>query len=116
VHNYLPLLLAAALVALFLLYTRRIRQRQSSAQAARDAAIAPGTAVMTTSGLYATVVAVNDDGTAVLSIAPGVEVRWAVAALRQAAELPHRYGQGFESDQPPDRPEPGTGETDPRGE
>ena len=37
---------------------------------------------MTTSGLYGTVVARNDDETVTLSIAPGVEVKWAFAALR----------------------------------
>jgi preprotein translocase subunit YajC len=46
---------------------------------------------MTTSGLYGTVVAVNDDETAILAIAPGVEVRWAMAALRDPASLPTAY-------------------------
>ena len=58
---------------------------------ARGRQLAPGSQVMTTSGLYATVVRMNDDDTAVLSVADGVEVRWAVAALRLAEELPQRY-------------------------
>ena len=44
--------------------------------------------VMTTSGLYGRVVAKHDDGTVTLAIAPGVEVRWEFAALRDAASLP----------------------------
>ena len=36
---------------------------------------------MTTSGLYGTVVGLNDDDTVQLAIAPGVEVKWALAAL-----------------------------------
>ena len=36
-----------------------------------------GTEVMTTSGLYGTVVGINDDDTVQLAIAPGVEVKWA---------------------------------------
>ncbi len=47
---------------------------------------------MTTSGLYGTVVAVNrDDDSVLLSIAPGVEVKWTIAALRSVTELPPRY-------------------------
>jgi hypothetical protein len=56
---------------------------------------------MTTSGLYGTVVAKHDDGTALISIAPGVEVKWAVAALRDADSLPDRYQRGI-YDRPPD--------------
>jgi hypothetical protein len=46
---------------------------------------------MTTSGLYGTVVSVNSDGSVLLSIAPGVEVRWTLAALREVGELPDQY-------------------------
>jgi preprotein translocase subunit YajC len=50
---------------------------------------------MTTSGLYGTVTAKNDDGTVTLTIAPGVEVKWATAALRDAASLGAQYQRGF---------------------
>jgi Preprotein translocase subunit YajC len=50
---------------------------------------------MTTSGLYGTVTAVNqEDDTVLLSIAPGVEVKFAFAALRDAASLPTQYRAG----------------------
>jgi preprotein translocase subunit YajC len=53
--------------------------------------VTTGSEVMTTSGLYGTVVSVNPDGTVLLSIAPGVEVRWTIAALREVDELPAQY-------------------------
>jgi preprotein translocase subunit YajC len=53
--------------------------------------IAVGTEVMTTSGLYGTVVARHDDGSVQLSIAPGVEVKWAIAALRDSDAIPPQY-------------------------
>ncbi len=43
---------------------------------------------MTTSGLYGTVVGINDDDTVQLAIAPGVEVKWVLAALRDVASIP----------------------------
>jgi preprotein translocase subunit YajC len=47
---------------------------------------------MTTSGLYGTVVAINhEDDSVLLAIAPGVEVKWTIGALRSVAELPPRY-------------------------
>jgi preprotein translocase subunit YajC len=77
--------------------SRRNRQRVAVAEKGRVEQITVGTAVMTTAGLYATVVALNRDETALLSIAPGVEVRWALAALRAVSDLPSQY----RSDQAP---------------
>jgi hypothetical protein len=37
------------------------------------------------------VVTLHPDDTVLLSIAPGVEVTWALAALREADELPEQY-------------------------
>ena len=89
--QYVPLLILAALLVIMIAFTRRNRQRAAAADVARSRQLGTGSQVMTTSGLYATVVRMNDDGTAVLSVAEGVEVRWAVAALRLADELPQRY-------------------------
>lgn len=94
---YWPYLAVLVLLAGFMAMSVRNRRRQVTAEVERANAIAVGTEVMTTSGLYATVVARNDDGTAVLSIAPGVEVRWAVAALRDAESLAPDYRRGLES-------------------
>ncbi|HJQ02023.1 MAG TPA: preprotein translocase subunit YajC [Jatrophihabitans sp.] len=90
-RQFLPLLVLALLLVIMITFTRRNRQRAAAADVARSQQLGPGSQVMTTSGLYATVVRMNDDGTAVLSVADGVEVRWAVAALRLADELPQRY-------------------------
>ena len=47
---------------------------------------------MTTSGLYGTVVSVDhEDDSVRLAIAPGVEVKWTIAALRSVTELPPKY-------------------------
>jgi preprotein translocase subunit YajC len=74
--------------------SRRRYARARAAQAAQQDRLSVGSEVMTTSGLYGTVVAVNDDDTLILSIAPGVEVKWAKAALRDVASLPDRYRAG----------------------
>jgi preprotein translocase subunit YajC len=91
VNKYLPLILLAAVFVGLFLVNRRNRQRAASADAARREKIRPGSEVMTTSGLYGTVVSMNADDTVLLSIAPEVEVRWALAALREMTELPDRY-------------------------
>jgi len=91
VTQALPLIVLAALLVGMVAFSRRNKQRAAAADAARRERIGAGTEVMTTSGLYATVVSVNDDGSALLSVAPGVEVRWTVAALREVNELPDQY-------------------------
>lgn len=89
--NYWPYLAVFGLLVLFMLFSRRTRRRQLAEEQARADRIGFGTEVMTTSGLYGTVTGRNDDDTVQLLIAPGVEVRWAVAALRDVASLPDRY-------------------------
>jgi preprotein translocase subunit YajC len=79
-----------------LLLSFRNRRRQAAEDMVRAGRIGVGTEVMTTSGLYGTVVAKNDeDDTATLSIAPGVEVKWASAALRDAVSLSDTYRRGL---------------------
>lgn len=86
------------LVLLFGLLSISLRNRRRSVaqEMVRTSQIGLGTEVMTTSGLYGTVTARNDDGTVLLSIAPGVEVKWALAALRDASSLPDQYRQGID--------------------
>lgn len=85
------------LVALLAL-ARRSRGRAAEVDARLRRDITAGSQVMTTSGLYATVVTVNSDDTVILSVAPGIEVRWAFAALRAAATLPPRYRRSMPID------------------
>lgn len=87
----LPIIIIGVLLLGMLLLSQRNRQRAAAADARRREAIGVGTEVMTTSGLYGTVAAVNDDDTVQLSVAPGIEVKWALAALRDVASLPDRY-------------------------
>jgi preprotein translocase subunit YajC len=103
--KYLPLLILIVIFVGMVTITRRNRQRAVDADQTRKEQLGPGTEVMTTSGLYATVVEVNLDDTALLSIAPGVEVRWSIAALRIPAELPRRY-RGPIADPEPAEAEP----------
>ncbi|MEO6501384.1 MAG: preprotein translocase subunit YajC [Jatrophihabitantaceae bacterium] len=86
-----PLLLLALLLVAMIMFSRRNKQRMATADRLRRERITAGTDVMTTSGLYGTVVSVNSDSTVLLSVAPGVEVRWQIAALREVSELPEQY-------------------------
>ena len=72
----IPLLLFGFLyVAIILPQSRRRKQA-----AALQRAVEPGSQVMLTSGLYATVVEIDDD-TVTVQAAPGVELRYAKAAV-----------------------------------
>jgi preprotein translocase subunit YajC len=70
---------AILLLAFWLLIIRPSRTRARQ-QAQMQERLAPGTEVMTTSGLFATVVRVDDDAV-VLEASPGVTTRWAKAAV-----------------------------------
>jgi preprotein translocase subunit YajC len=89
--NAWPYLVVIVLLGAMMLFSVRNRRRQAAEETVRVSRIGVGTEVMTTSGLYGTVVARHDDGTVMLAIAPGVEVKWAAAALRDAAALSDAY-------------------------
>ena len=93
--NALPLIILAVLVLGMLFFAQRNRQKAAAAEVQRRATIGVGTDVMTTAGLYGTVTAINaEDDTVLLSSAPGVEVKFAFAALRDVASLPTQYRAG----------------------
>jgi preprotein translocase subunit YajC len=107
VKSALPLIVLALLLLAMLLFTRRNRERAASQQAKLRERITFGSQVMTTSGLYGTVTGLNGDDTVQLSIAPGVEVKWAIAALRDVESLPNQYRESIapeeeKADDPPD--------------
>ena len=78
--KYFPLLLlAVAAVLLFVLPARQRKRMQSQQQTMRDSLV-PGTAVMTTAGMHATVVG-KGEGTVDLEVAPGVVVTFAQQAI-----------------------------------
>jgi len=92
VTQLLPIIILAVLLAGMVAFTRRNRTRSAVADQQRRDSLAPGLRVMTTSGLYGTVVSVDrEDDSVQLAIAPGVEVTWTIAALRNLSELPPRY-------------------------
>jgi preprotein translocase subunit YajC len=99
VKSAIPLILLAVLLLGMLLLTRRNRERAGREQTRQRERIHFGSEVMTTSGLYGTVTRVNDDDSVQLAIAPGVEVRWALAALRDVETLPNQYRNQAEADQ-----------------
>lgn len=102
--NALPLIILAVLLLGMLFFAQRNRQKAAAAEQQRRQSIGVGTDVMTTSGLYGTVTAVNDDDTVLLSVAPGVEVRFAFAALRDVASIPAQYQSALAPE--PDEPSP----------
>ncbi|MEO6885621.1 MAG: preprotein translocase subunit YajC [Jatrophihabitantaceae bacterium] len=94
---YWPYLAIVVLLALFYVASMRNRRRQFAAETERNSRIGFGTEVMTTSGLYGTVVGLNEDDSVQLAIAPGIEVKWTLAALRDIQSLAPRYQQGFQA-------------------
>jgi len=78
----LPILLLV--VVFYLLVLRPSRARQAK-QRATMAQLAPGTRIVTTSGLYGTVTAVEGDEIE-LEISAGVRVRFVIAAVGRVIE------------------------------
>lgn len=72
------------ILAFYFLIIRPSRARQA-AQAAVSSRVAPGVEVMTTSGLFGTVTAVDGDKVE-LEVADGVRVRFVVAAIAQVVD------------------------------
>lgn len=81
--------LLALVFLLFLTFQRGSRQRK--AMAAVQAGLTPGSRVMTSAGLHATVVAVEDD-VVTLETGPGQQSRWdrraVIKVLPEAAQDP----------------------------
>lgn len=105
-NSFIPFVVFVVVIVGLLAFSTRARRRQAQLQLDRAEKIRVGTEVMTTSGLYGTVVARNDDDSVLLAIAPGVEVRWALAALRDLESLPREYrpehdGAGADADDAP---------------
>jgi preprotein translocase subunit YajC len=107
-QQYFPLiLLAVAAIALFVLPARQRKRVQAQQQALRDS-MAPGSPVMTTSGMHGTVVR-KDDGTVDLEIAPGVVVTFAQQAVLEVRKPAVAPGPTVDLDKPDTNGEaPGT--------
>lgn len=80
--------LVPLVIAFYFVAIRPGRRRMQQMQAVQ-ASLEPGREVVTTAGLYATVVAVDEaDGTVTLAIAPGVEARFARGAVLKVVDTP----------------------------
>ncbi|WP_214327381.1 preprotein translocase subunit YajC [Nonomuraea sediminis] len=75
--SILPLILLV--VVFYFLLIRPQRKRQQEAAQMQNS-LTPGARVMTTTGLFGTVVAVDNEDV-ILEVAPGIETRWVKAAI-----------------------------------
>ncbi|GII88072.1 hypothetical protein Ssi03_60620 [Sphaerisporangium siamense] len=75
--SFVPLILLVVVFYFLLIRPQRKRQQE---QLQMQNNLAPGTKVMTTTGLFGTVTAIDDDDV-VIEIAPGIETRWIKAAI-----------------------------------
>jgi preprotein translocase subunit YajC len=110
--QFLPLIL---LVVIFYFLVIRRAQNQQRETRSVQSSLAPGQEIMTTAGLFARVVGVEDDAV-LLEVAPGVTNRYARQAVARILSRPQ-----YESDEDPDQnqrgpdaddgpgPGPGTG-------
>ena len=81
-------ILIPLMVAFYFVAIRPGRRRMQQMQAVQ-ASLAPGRDVVTTAGLYGTVTGVDDaEGTVTLSIAPGVEAKFARGAVLKVVDEP----------------------------
>lgn len=80
--GFLPLLLIVVIFWLFIVRPQRRRQQE---YATLQSQLEPGQQVMTTSGIFAEIVSI-DDLDAVLRIAPGVEIRVHRQAIGQVVQ------------------------------
>jgi preprotein translocase subunit YajC len=85
--SYLFLVAIVVLFGLLYFVTIRPQRRRQQAAAQTQRNVVPGTRVRTTAGMYATVVAVEDQDV-VLEVAPGVEVRYLRRAIMDVVHDP----------------------------
>jgi preprotein translocase subunit YajC len=81
--DLLPLLLLFGLLAAMMFFMSRRQRRAVAQQQELQNSLSVGDRVMTTSGLYGTIIDTSDETTIDLEIAPGVETTWLRAAVRE---------------------------------
>jgi preprotein translocase subunit YajC len=79
----LPMLLLFGLLGVMMYFMTRRQRRAQEQQAALQNSLEVGDRVMTTSGLYGTIIDAEDGTTVTLEIAPGIETEWLRAAVRE---------------------------------
>ena len=93
----LPILLIGVVFYLLIMRPARNRQRK---QAEMMSALAPGTQVMTTAGVYGTLVSIDDED-AEIEIAPGVVIRVVKAAIGKVVETEQAASEPAPPAEPP---------------
>lgn len=93
---FLPLLLLLLAVPLFL--GTRKQKKAAQEQYELQKSLAEGDRVMTTSGMYATVVDVDDELTIDLEIADGVVTTWMRQAIREKVNPVDEYDEDEDTD------------------
>jgi preprotein translocase subunit YajC len=81
--DLLPLLLMFGLLGLMMYFMSRRQRKAQEQQQQLQNSLSVGDRVMTTSGLYGTVVDTSSDTTIGIEIAPGLETEWLRAAVRE---------------------------------
>jgi preprotein translocase subunit YajC len=79
----LPMLLLFGLLGVMMYFMSRRQRRAQEQQMQLQNSLTVGDQVMTTSGLYGTVVDTSDDSKITIEIAEGVETEWLRAAVRE---------------------------------
>jgi preprotein translocase subunit YajC len=105
------LLIIVVLVVLFYFVMIRPQSRKRRQVLEQQRAVQPGQRVRTTAGMYATVVAVEDDDV-ILEVAPGVQSRFVKRAIMEVLPDDSAQGTGYagepftgtEAEQTPDAP------------
>ncbi|GAA3447555.1 preprotein translocase subunit YajC [Planomonospora venezuelensis] len=78
--NYSSLIMIALMVVVFYFLLIRPQRKRQQEQIQMQNSLTPGTRVMTTTGLFATVVEIDADDV-ILEIADGIQTRWVKAAI-----------------------------------
>jgi preprotein translocase subunit YajC len=82
-QQLLPLILLFGALGLMMYFMSRRQRRAAQQQQDLQSSLSVGDRVMTTSGLYGTIVSISDPASIDLEIAPGVETTWLRAAVRE---------------------------------
>jgi preprotein translocase subunit YajC len=84
--NALPMIIMIAAVVVLMTFMSRKQKRTMQAQQSLQNSLTIGDRVMTTSGLYGTVVNTDDDASIDIEIAPGMTTTWLRAAVREKVD------------------------------
>lgn len=82
----------AVIIAAFYFFIMRPQSKRRREQMQMQSSLEPGARILTTNGMYATVVEIDDDGI-VLEIAPGVEARFVKQAVMQVLKDDEDLGE-----------------------